>query len=182
MRPSRTLPRPQAEDEMDPDALAAQIREEAIREVVDHAKRFTRDVERAKPIVSWRSRPFILAMIALPMAIITAWTLTAQAEWAYGPDPARVSPVVREAHTRVAMFLLAQRLHAYRSGEGGGTLPSSPLELGEEWPGITYEVVSPTVFRLSATPAPGQTLTYQSDQDARDFLGGSRNQLRERQP
>lgn len=164
-----------------------QVRVDALREVVAHAERFTREVARAKPIVSWRSRPFVLAAIAIPALALCIFTFSTQAEWAYGPDPARVAPQVRDAHTRMAMFLVAQRIASYRAdavaaGGAGGLLPASLAEIGEEWPGLSYRILDDSTFALTARVPAGGTLTLRSDQSATEFLGRSRDFLRERRP
>jgi hypothetical protein len=94
-----------------------------------------------------------------------------------------VAPAQREAHLRFAMFLAAQRVTAHRTASGG-TLPRSLTAAGEEWPGVDYSVVGggDTLFQLTAFAPSGDTITYRSDEDLREFLGTSARYLRDANP
>ena len=157
------------------EALKAQL----LADVVAHATRETRAVMLAKAMESFKTRPFIVAAIALVMAIVTAYSYTTRAEWVFGP-PLAVS-AQRESHLRFAMFLAMQRLTDYRVANQGA-LPGSLLEVGEDWPGVRLRVSGDTLFELQAQGDSGQVITLRSDRDARAFVGLGSTALRRNIP
>lgn len=152
---------------------------EAIRDVMQHAVTMSQAVALAKEMKSWPLRPITLAVIAIASLALTAYTFLAEADWAYGPDPAAVAPARHDAHLRFALFLTAQRLEAFR--EANGTLPGSLAEAGEDWPAVDYQPTD-SIFVLRARAASGEPIVLQSNADMKVFLGNSRGQLRERRP
>jgi hypothetical protein len=175
---TRSIPVPAAArtQELDPDeALKAQL----IGEVVAHAKRETRAVMLARTMESFKTRPFIVAAIALVTVAVTAYSYTSRAEWVFGA-PVAVS-AQRESHLRFAMFLAMQRVMSYREANQG-LLPGSLLEVQEDWPGVTYRVRGDTLIELEAQDDSGQPMTLRSDRDARAFVGLSPNALRRNIP
>ena len=170
--PAPAAVRPELDDD---EALKAQL----LADVVAHAKRETRAVMLAKTMESFKTRPFIVAAIALVMAIVTAYSYATRAEWVFGP-PVAVS-AQRESHLRFAMFLAMQRLTDYRAANQGA-LPASLLEVGEDWPGVTYRVSGDTLIELHAQSDSGQVMTLRSDRDARAFVGLSPTALRRNIP
>lgn len=152
---------------------------EAIRAVVEGAVRFTREVAAARPMQSYRSRPIVLAAIAVPCLALALFTAIARPEWVFGPNPATASPAQREAHIRFAMFLVAQRLYQHRDANQG-QLPRSLLEIGEEWPGLIYTNLGGSTFELRSIDSLVPPITFRSDGDERELLGNSRTYLRNR--
>ena len=159
----------------DDEALKAQL----LAEVVAHAKRETRAVMLAKTIESFKSRPFIVAAIALITLAVTVYSYTSRAEWVFGA-PVAVSGQ-RESHLRFAMFLAMQRVVSYRDANQG-QFPGSLVEVQEDWPGVTYRVRGDTLVELEAQDDSGQVMTLRSDRDARAFVGLSPNGLRRNIP
>ena len=170
--PAVALPKADLDDE---EALKAQL----LADVVAHAQRETRAVMMAKAIESFKSRPVIVAVIALWTLVITVYSYTARAEWVFGA-PVAVS-TQRESHLRFAMFLAMQRLTAYRDANQG-TLPGSLLEVQEDWPGVTYRAIGDTLIELTAQDNKGEPMTLRSDRDARAFVGLSPTALRRNVP
>jgi hypothetical protein len=155
----------------DDEALKAQL----LADVVAHAKRETRAVMMAKAIESFKTRPFIVAAVALMTLAVTAYSYTTRAEWVFGAPVA--ASAQREGHLRFAMFLAMQRVVAYRDANQG-LLPGSLLEVQEDWPGVTYRVSGDTLIELQSQGDSGQVMTLRSDRDARAFVGLSPNALR----
>src|SRR5688572_24852244 len=155
-------------------------REDAIKEVVEVAARFTRAVELAKPMASYRSRPIVLAVLAAAAMAVGLYSLTARPDWVYGPSPAQTRTAQGEAHIRFAMFLIAQRVNAHRVAQNG-ELPQSLRQIGEDWPTIIYRKVDASVFELRSVDAAAPGITLRNDEDAVAFLGSSRRHLRRQQ-
>jgi len=149
----------------------------AIRDVMQYTVRVTRAVQMAKQMVSYRSRPFVLGLISIPLLIVSLYAYAARPAWVFGPDPVRLAPARKQAYTRFAMYLAAQRIEAYRAAHG--VLPGSLGEVDEEWPGVSYRPLGSRVFELSARGEAG-AIVYQSDQPAPAFLGQSLAYLRSR--
>jgi hypothetical protein len=170
--PAIQVPRADLDDE---EALKAQL----LADVVAHAHRETRAVMMAKAIESFKSRPFIVAFIALIMLVITAYSYTSRAEWVFGAPVAASEQ--RESHLRFAMFLAMQRLVAYREANQGA-LPANLIEVQEDWPGVTYRVIGDTLIELSAQDNKGEPMMLRSDRDARAFVGLSPTALRRNIP
>jgi len=168
------VPLPKAELDED-EALKAQL----LADVVAHAQRETRAVMMAKAIESFKSRPFIVAFIALWTLVITVYSYTTRAEWVFGAPVA--ASMQRESHLRFAMFLAMQRLVAYREANQGA-LPANLLEVQEDWPGVTYRAIGDTLIELEALDNKGEPMTLRSDRDARAFVGLSPTALRRNIP
>lgn len=177
LRPSRTLPSGTKGPAVDPDEAEKLA---ALADVVQAATAFEKEVAAAKPMESWRSRPIVLAAIALPCLAIFLYSWLAQPEWVYGPDAARIAPAERAAHLRFGMYLIAQRLDAHRAQTGA--VPETLLEIGEDWREITYSVVGRSEYELRATPDSSTALVFHSGDDPVAFLGGSRQLLRRVSP
>jgi hypothetical protein len=160
---------------LDQDEVEKQL---ALRDVMEHAVRETRAVATAKHITSWRSRPIILAAIAIPLALIATVSVIAKAEFIYGPSPASIPAARRAANTKFAMYLVAQRVLEYREAER--RLPESLLAAGEEWDGITYRVVNDSVFELRSVGDAAQAIVFRSNERVDPFLGNSVTLLKRR--
>ena len=152
---------------------------QAIRDVMEHAVNQTLAVALAKEMKSWRARPIILAFLALVSVSLCAYTLVAEADWAYGPDPAAVSVAKREADLRLAMFLIAVRVEEHRAANG--VLPGSLAQVGE-WPGIEYRVTDSVSYALVGRDSLAGELSLRSIDSPSSFLGRSRDYLREPAP
>ena len=148
----------------------------AIRDVMEHAVNQTLAVALAKEMKSWRARPIILAFLALVSVSLCAYTLVAEADWAYGPDPAAVSLAKREADLRFAMFLIAERLEEHRAANGA--LPRSLTQIGE-WPGIEYRMTDSLSYALVGRDSLAGEISLRSIDSPSSFLGRSRDYLRE---
>lgn len=160
---------------VDADEVEKQL---ALRDVMEHAVRETKAVASAKQIQSWRSRPIILAAIAIPLALIAGYSLVAKPEFIYGPKPGTMPVQRRVAYQRFAMFLAAQRVVEYR--ETQRRLPPSLEATGESWAGITYRLVNDSVFELRAAGDSGAAIVYRSDQRLDPFLGSSITMIKRR--
>lgn len=146
----------------------------AIQEVVAHAKRVEIEVARAKPIESVPVRPFVLAALALPLLVITAYSWGARSAWLFGVAPTSRSVAVREAHLRYAMYLTAERVEAMR--DSTGVLPTT---VSDAWPTITYRAAGDSGYVLRGADTVAGALTLTSSEDPRAFLGDAAVALRE---
>jgi hypothetical protein len=182
-RPSRQIPArpaPPARPSGAHGAFGAEELEKqaAIRDVMEYAVNVTRATQLAKQIESYRTRPMLLGLIAIPLLIIAVYAHMAKPVWAFGADPVRLAPEREIGYTRFAMYLASQRVEEYRGRSGA--LPQSLTELDEAWPGMGYRVVSAGVYELSASGDSGRII-YQSDQPLPVLLGKSLRFLRGRE-
>lgn len=177
-RRSRAIPvRPSgAQKVVDADELEKQA---ALRDVMAHAAEITRAVALAKPMVSWRSRPIIMGAVATVCVALTLFAFIARPDFIWGSDPSVLPSAQREAGVRYGMYFLAQRLEQYRETEE--TLPPNLDFTEESWPGITYQLVSDSVFELRAM-FDSTEIVFRSDQSVDQFLGRSVDQVRRRRP
>ena len=150
----------------------------AIRDVMEYAVRETRAVQLTKLMQSYSGRPMVLALIAIPSLIIALYAYSARPDWAFGPDPVQMEPVRKQAYTKFAMYLAAQKVEEYRAKEG--RLPGSLGELDEDWAGMSYRALSYSVFELTARGDKGD-IVFQSDRPVAAFLGKGPAYLRSRE-
>src|ERR1051325_6998717 len=180
VRPSRLLPGGILEslpEGVDADEFA---RLSLVKEVVEDAVAFEFAVAQAKPMVSWRSRPIVLSVIALFSVAIAGYSVWQKPEWVYGPEPARIERATAEANVRFGMFLAAQRVRAYQAEHG--QLPATLAAAGQTWPEITYFAEDTTTFEIRSSVVPTQPIVFRSNASLIDFLGTSRQALRDRTP
>lgn len=161
------------EAESNEDARAA-----AIAAVVEHAKRETLAVELARPMESYRGRPIVLALLAAASVALATYTYVARPAWVFGPDPAVAAAERRDAHLRYAMYLVAQRLTAWRDSHGGA-LPRTMREIGEDWTAITYRPLDGGAFELRSSASDGQPLVVRSGDPLPVLAVGIVEQLRQ---
>lgn len=168
-RPSRPIPvRPSgAQRAIDQDEVEKQA---ALRDVMEHAVRITRAVATAKPMVSWRAQPIVLAVVATLSVALTVYAYGARPDWIFGPEPSAMPMEQREAGIRFGMYLLAQRLEQYHKDRGA--LPPNLDYLDETWPGISYQTLSNSTFELRSR-VDTTAIVFRSDQPVDKFLGGS---------
>lgn len=154
---------------------------EAIRDVMEYAAKVTLETALAKPMRSYRARPIALGVLALLSLSLVAFTFLREPDWVFGPEPARVDPVEREAHLRYAMFLVAQRLESLRDSATGSP-PASLVETGDDWLGFDYRVLDLGVYELRARDAGGDEIVLKSGEDLSAFLRDGRKYLRTARP
>ena len=187
-RPSRTLPATTSASSKAAKAPTTSAEEaadelekaKAILDVVQHSARFTRAVALAKPIESVRGRTIIVAALAAPLLLLTAYTYIARPDWVFGARPTIGSIERREAYQRFVMSLVAYRVEYFRA-TNQGQLPQTLVEVGEEWPGIGYTVVDRErgLYELHGTGVLPDPIRYRSDQRVADFVGTSTRFLRD---
>lgn len=119
--------------------------------------------------------PTFLAPISLVvLAAIGVWVWVAPPAALQGPPELTVTPQIDETGVRMDMWVQATRAFAYE--QENGRLPASAEAAGEAIEGVTYELVSPEVFRLVGQ---GQdfSLTWQSTQTEAELLGDAPTQV-----
>ena len=175
-RPSRSFPaRPSGPQRIiDQDDVERQA---ALRDVMEHAVRVTRATAIAKPMVSWRAQPIVLAVAAALCLAFAVYSYVARPDFIFGPDPAAAPAAQREAELRFGMYLLAQRLEQYRQQRG--RLPENLDYLDESYTGITYRILTDSVFELRSV-VDSAAIVFTSDQPVDAFLGSSINLVRRR--
>lgn len=141
-----------------------------LRDVMDHAVRVQREI--SKPTLLRRSRARLIwaTVVCAPLIALSAYSFVARPVLIWGPSDRSVPAARQEANVRFAMFLLAQRLESYQGAEG--VYPSSLAVLGENPAGISYEIVSDSLFVLRATEN-GKQIVFRSSDNVDAFLGSS---------
>lgn len=143
---------------------------------MDHAVRVQKEVSGATPIRGSRV-PVIGAMaLCVPLIAFSVYSYVARPEYIWGPATAP-SPVQQEAGLRFGMYLLAQRVESYRVSNG--RYPESLALAGDGLEGVSYAVISETVFELRAT-ADGKAIVFRSDAPVDAFLGKSPEFIQDR--
>ncbi len=124
-----------------------------------------------------KSRPKTPSRWALPvginLAVLALYLLVFTPQWVtVDPIPAP-DPVTRAQDLRLAMYIQAKQIEAYRIENG--RLPATLADAGVVVPGVDY-VPQGTTYLLIATA--GETvLRYESSQSADDFVGSAAAKL-----
>jgi len=142
----------------------------ALRDVMDHAVRVQREITDPSRLRRRNLRAIALTVLCVPLIALSAYSWIARPEVIWGPRGRVVPPLRSEAELRVAMFLLAQRLEAYRRLQG--SYPKSLAAIDEDPHGIRYDVNGDSAFALSVT-RDGKGIVLRSSDNAEAFLGNS---------
>lgn len=142
-----------------------------LRDVMDHAVEVEKEAARRTTRKDSHARAITLGTVGALLLVVSAYSWMARPEFIWGPRPTPLPPVQREAGLRFAMFLLSQRIKAYR--DASGAYPPALSAIGDSVSGVTY-VISGNVFELRATEN-GKPIVLRSDQSADAFLGNSAN-------
>jgi hypothetical protein len=132
-----------------------------ITEIVEEARR---NAEEPAPSKSRVIPSYVAAGLVFALC---AWAWVAPPAWLVPRPIAAPSRNYREASTRVALALHAQRVDAFRSSHG--YLPRSKQEVGIASDQIVYVVTDSLTFHLSAS-VDGETITYRSSQPRDRYL------------
>ncbi|MFZ5623683.1 MAG: hypothetical protein ACOY71_04525 [Gemmatimonadota bacterium] len=125
-----------------------------------------------------RRRSRLVMGVSLTVLLATVGYLgVTRPDWLFPNRPLSEPPELREASLRAALFMEAQRILRFRDRHG--QLPVSLAEAGSPRSEFHYEPSPDGRFTLTGSSGP-LTLTYRSDQPAKDFLGGSFLHLRQR--
>ncbi len=144
---------------------------QAYQDVVrtEHDKRTTQPVPEVPP----SKAPFWITM-SLLIAVLGG-ILVIQPGWLF-PKPPEESVELRTASLRVRMFVEIDRIEQFKTASG--RLPATLGEAGADTTGLRYNVGG-DAYSLEGTNK-GVTLTYTSNQSAKDFLGNSYDLLAQR--
>lgn len=142
----------------------------ALAEVMEHAVKVHKETSSApRPIKSGGGRSVALALACIPMLAFALYAWIARPEFLWGPGVKPLPAAQEEAGLRFSMFLLAQRIEAYR--ERSGRYPSSLAEVEDSVPDVRY-VPMDSIFELR-TGLEGRPIVLRSDRSMDDFLGTS---------
>jgi len=132
-----------------------------VTEIMEEAKK---NAEVPAPSAPRRLPSYVAAGIVFAMC---AWAWIAPPEWLVPRPVAAPSREYREASTRIALALHAQRIEAYRASHG--RLPRTKQEVGIGSDDIAYERTDSLTFALTSR-VDGQPLTYKSTQPRDRYL------------
>lgn len=140
----------------------------ALAAVMDHAvkvhKETTGPVGRKKG-----KKALVVSLLCVPMLAFCVYSWIARPEFIWGPGAKPIPPARQEANVRFSMFLLAQRIEAYRHSVGN--YPLSLGEVGDSLEGVVYTRVD-SVYELRAVDN-GKPIVYRPDRSIDEFLGSS---------
>lgn len=132
-----------------------------VTEIVEEARR---NAEEPAPSKSRVIPSYVAAGLVFALC---AWAWVAPPAWLVPQPVAAPSRDYREASTRVALALHAQRVEAFRASHG--YLPRSKQEVGIASDQIVYQANDSLTFQLSAI-VDGATVTYKSTQQRDRYL------------
>ena len=132
-----------------------------VTEIVEEARR---NAEEPAPSKSRVIPSYVAAGLVFALC---AWAWVAPPAWLVPQPVAAPSREYREASTRVALALHAQRVEAFRASHG--YLPRSKQEVGIASDQIVYQANDSLTFQLSAN-VDGETVTYKSTQPRDRYL------------
>ena len=118
------------------------------------------------------ARLVTLLIVALPLLGLSIYSWIARPEFIWGRTARPMQPAEADANLRMAMFLLGMRLDAYR--EEQGFYPASLDAIGESLPGVSYELVTDSIFELRGVVGQ-QPIIFRSDMTADEYLGKTKN-------
>lgn len=141
---------------------------EAFQNVVrDEKQKGAPHVKRPAPGAQTNGR---LVLGALAVAFLGVLLL--RPAWLF-PTPEPETPALKEASLRVRMYVEISRIEKFRADSGHP--PASLREAGADTTGLVYTVAEDG-YTLTGSNA-GQTLTFRSGGDPRQFLGESYRQI-----
>lgn len=132
-----------------------------VSEIMEEARK---NAEEAAPAPSRRISSVVAALIVMALC---AWAWIAPPSWLVPPPVAPPSREYREASTRVALALHAQRIEAYRSSHG--RLPRTKQEVGIVSDQVTYDRADSLSYELTSR-VDGQPVSYKSSQPRDRYL------------
>jgi hypothetical protein len=144
----------------------------ALRDAVAQAVESEKTYRKKTVAKESRSRFYALLVIVIPLSALAAYSWFARPEFIWGPPPPAPSPAQADANLRAAMFFLGMRLDAYRQEHG--FYPASLDAIGESMPGVTYDLVSDSVFELRGI-VNRQPIVFRSDMSADEYLGNTKD-------
>jgi hypothetical protein len=132
-----------------------------VSEIMEEARK---NAEEAAPPPSRRVSSVAAALIVMALC---AWAWVAPPSWLVPPPVAAPTREYREASTRVALALHAQRIEAYRSSHG--RLPRTKQEVGIVSDQVIYDRTDSLSYELSSR-VDGQPVSYKSSQPRDRYL------------
>lgn len=132
-----------------------------VSEIMEEARK---NAEQAPPPPSRRVSSTLAAVVVMGLC---AWAWIAPPAWLVPPPVVAPSREYREASTRVALALHAQRIEAYRASHGH--LPRSKQEVGIVSDQVTYDRTDSLSYELISR-IDGQPVSYKSSQPRDRYL------------
>ena len=139
-----------------------------VSEIVEEARK---NAEEPAPSSRNRVPSYVAAGLACAMC---AWAWLAPPAWLVPQPVAAPSREYREASTRVALALHAQRIEAYRASHG--RLPRTKQEVGILSEQVAYDHTDSLSYELTS-PVDGQPVSYTSSQPRDRYLADAMTAL-----
>ena len=132
-----------------------------VSEIMEEARK---NAEEASPAPSRRISSALAAVVVMALCV---WAWIAPPTWLVPPPVAPPTREYREASTRVALALHAQRIEAYRASHG--RLPRTKQEVGIVSDQVTYDRADSLSYELISR-VDGQPVSYKSSQPRDRYL------------
>lgn len=141
-----------------------------LRDVMDHAVRVQKEITAPTSVNTGNARRITLAAVCAGLMAFSVYSWVARPEFIWGRAAQPLPPPRQNANVRFALYLLSQRIEFYRAAQGA--YPASLGVIGEALPGVTFHVVSDSIFELRAMQD-GKPIVFRSDESVDVFLGNS---------
>lgn len=158
-RPSQPVQRPSNVD-----------RALALHDVVQHAISTEKEFQKKSVAKGSNARLVAMLVVAIPLLGFSVWSWVARPAFIWGGAPA-MAPAQETANLRMTLYVLGMRLNKYRAAQG--FYPASLEALGEHVPGVTYQLVTDSLFELRGL-AGREHVVFRSDMNAKEYLGNAK--------
>ena len=148
----------------------------ALRDAVEQAISTDKEFRAKTEVKQSNVRLTLMLLLAVPLVGFTVYSWVARPAFIWGTPPP-IPAAQQDANMRMTLYVIGMRLNQYRARQG--FYPASLETLGDRVPGITYELLSDSVFQLRGVVG-RQPITYRSDMKAREYLGNAQEILSHR--
>jgi hypothetical protein len=148
----------------------------ALRDAVEQAISTETEFRQKTGVRQSNVRLTLMLLLAVPLVGFTVYSWVARPAYIWGTPPP-IPVAQQDANMRMTLYVIGMRLKQYRAAQG--FYPASLETVGERAPGVTYGLLSDSLFELRAVVG-RQPMIYRSDMNAREYLGNAQEILSRR--